>query len=423
VQSMWLWHDQWVPAMSDIDLQVIIRRGLKADREYCFLEYFWKTFDRLRRFFPMLEVRILSEDELPVWLSYGTSGHPDLSPVLLRGTTNAALQVGRSPLWRQVALSFALWVYIDMLPPCFAVPDSFLRRQDVQRRIRKIVRLLKPILSEAGQECGAVDPVGVADAVLALERSIAHLDLIAPADDAKPGWLHEDADGRVYSPAGFPALNGVRGVIRTATGKVLIIAEDGLDRETLGRIIEASQRQWSGTTDAPVVLPRSVFVYLIRINSPRLYSGLVSERAIIFGTDPLADVAPPSRGALAAHTLSRIAHALTFTRCETVLSRSVPLSLADCESSLNGAMAVRLLLRDNWSSPRRRETEARWRSEFPECAIAFDRIKLDAAEGREKSAREGMFHLFRLIARDILDRAGSLECGGAAVAAGRLEKE
>jgi hypothetical protein len=167
---MWLWHDQWVPAMSDIDLQVIIRRGLKADQEYSFLEYSWKMFDQLRRFFPMLEVRILIEDELPVWLSYGTSGHPGLSPVVLRGT-NAAPKASRSPLWRQVALSFVLWVYTDMLPPCFAVPDTFLRGKDIERRVRKILRLLEPILSEAGQGSGAVDPVAVAEAVLVPGRN------------------------------------------------------------------------------------------------------------------------------------------------------------------------------------------------------------------------------------------------------------
>lgn len=104
-----------------------------------------------------------------------------------------------------------------------------------------------------------------------------------------------------------------------------------------------------------------------------------------------------------------------------MFSRSEPLSLAHCKWPLDEAMAVRLLLRDNWISPRRPEIRARWRSEFPECAVAFDQITRHAAEGRDKTAREALFHLFRAIVRDILDRIGSVECGRAAVAGGRFE--
>src|ERR1700722_13474288 len=85
VHSLWLWHDQWVPAMSDIDSWVVLKRGMSAEQEYDFLESFWKTFDRLRRFFPVLDAEILSEDEIPMWLPHENSWHPDLYPVLLHG--------------------------------------------------------------------------------------------------------------------------------------------------------------------------------------------------------------------------------------------------------------------------------------------------------------------------------------------------
>jgi hypothetical protein len=200
-------------------------------------------------------------------------------------------------------------------------------------------------------------------------------------------------------------------VIRTGSGKVLIVTEDGLERDVLDRVIAASHRQWTAEADAPVVLPRRVFAYLIRVNNPYFYSRLLSKRMIVFGTDPLEEIAPPGRGAFAAYTLSRIAHTLAFTRSDTVFSRSEPLSLAQCEPSLEGAMAVRLLLRDDWISPHRPEVAARWRSEFPECAVAFDQVKHLLAEGRDQTARQVFFHLFRPIARDILDRMGSARSG------------
>ena len=112
------------------------------------------------------------------------------------GWRTRVLAAVESPRWRQFAVGFALWVYMDVLPPCFAAPDSFLRRQDVQRRVRKILRLLKPLLSEAGQSCGAVEANSVADAILAIESAVVYLDSMALRDDTEPGWLPGHSDGR-----------------------------------------------------------------------------------------------------------------------------------------------------------------------------------------------------------------------------------
>ena len=186
-------------------------------------------------------------------------------------------------------------------------------------------------------------------------------------------------------------------------------------------MVEASHQHCPAGADAPVVLPRRVFAYLIRAEDPYSYFELLSKRIIAFGADPLAEVAPPGRGAFAASILSTIPYTLTFNRNGRGFSGSRPLSLGSCKWALDRAMAVRLSLRDDWISPRRPEIAVRWRSEFPESAVVFDQVKLHAAEGRDKAAREAFFHLFRSIARDILDRVGSVNCGRAAVTRERFE--
>ncbi len=53
----------WIPAVSDIDLTVIIDGSLTELQEYNFLKSFWKKFERLKKIFPMIgEVDIMNEN-------------------------------------------------------------------------------------------------------------------------------------------------------------------------------------------------------------------------------------------------------------------------------------------------------------------------------------------------------------------------
>ena len=66
---------EWVPALSDIDLTIVIDDALRLDEEYAFLHSFWKAHKRLKRLFPMLgEIEIFNVSELRSFVSLGSWG-------------------------------------------------------------------------------------------------------------------------------------------------------------------------------------------------------------------------------------------------------------------------------------------------------------------------------------------------------------
>src|SRR5262245_1720211 len=56
IRSVYLRHGltegYWIPALSDIDLAVIIDSKLTIDEEVSFLNSFWKNHDRIKKLFP-----------------------------------------------------------------------------------------------------------------------------------------------------------------------------------------------------------------------------------------------------------------------------------------------------------------------------------------------------------------------------------
>ena len=134
IRSVYVRHGrverEWIPALSDIDLTVILQRSLSVEAEYEFLATFWRRFRRLKCVFPMLgEVEILNEGELAPWLAFSSCTPAGRHWSLLQGEEIAGLSAAGSPHWRRRALSFALWIYMGILPRSVSMPDSFLRRR------------------------------------------------------------------------------------------------------------------------------------------------------------------------------------------------------------------------------------------------------------------------------------------------------
>lgn len=139
----------WTPGLSDIDQSVILERGLPAAREFEVVSSLRAAYRRLIRLFPMVsEPEILGVDDLKVWLGATCQAPAPRSWILLHGTSAIDTAWDHSPHWRSRALQVALWVYLDLLPPCLAKPHSHSRREDILRRAKKIDRALRPILAE-----------------------------------------------------------------------------------------------------------------------------------------------------------------------------------------------------------------------------------------------------------------------------------
>ena len=396
IASIYLRHGlaghEWIPGLSDIDLTVILENGLSVEEEYAFLERFWSTYDRLKRYFPMLgEVVILVEGEFGLWQTYTSTTVQGQRGLLLHGRETAKNIGVDAAVWRRRALNLALWIYLETLPPCLSRPDSYLRRQDVARRERKILRCLEPIVTGPWAGPGPLERVrdsteAVACILKALEAAAIAISGVTP-------------------PAPTANGNGIRGVIQTDTGRVLVVLENGLDTGVLSRLIRAHLPTDPGG-GAPVLLPHAVFEYMISHYKPYSYARLRSGRTVVSGEDPLPGISPPGRLEFEAFTLDRIGYLLTMTRGEELLSTRAPFSPPVLERAVTDGLAVHSLLRDGWVGSDWREVDAACRSKFPEYYLELDAVRGYLAAGNGREARRASFRLFRPIATGILDLAG-----------------
>jgi hypothetical protein len=368
----------WIPGLSDIDLTVLLRSGLAADDEYGVLESFWRTCARLQ-VFPLLgEVQILDEAELGSWLAWTGADPHGPSWRLLYGAANPLVVPGQSRHWRRQALLLAFWMYAVHLPPCLGGSDSWVRRQDIERRVRKIRRTVEPILAEAGRSDLAVsrpdaDPAErVAGAVRNLETAIT---LAAPSPAISGGT--RDAGEHVLT---------------TPAGQECIVVEDNLDRRDLADRLRRVWRMRRGPA-VPLLLPRRLLAYMLRHVDPKQHGQMST------------DVPPPGREEFAAHAMNRIFHLPLFVRGAELFSQPFP--MRSLRNQLNSVLAAVLYLREGGIRPYPPRGDERWRGEFPAYAKAFDDIALMAREPLTGEAHRAAFTLVRSIlweARDLMAR-------------------
>ena len=411
VRSLYLRHSLassgWTPALSDIDLTLILERSLTAQREFDFIDSFRRRYRRLKRFFPMLgELQILGEDDFKPWLRF-TGDAParrrwtllDGQPILDDSSSPP------SPHWRVKALNVSLFVYFDRIPACLSKRDSYLRREDVRRRVMKIINVLRPVLAERGERELPIDPQAgetllIAQAAKALEAAVAHVDhgaIPAPPDAA---WFPSNANRRDFHSNPPDSLSGVRSAI-AFEDKVVVIIASGLAPEQVAGAAAASRKAWALP---PVLLPENVFRYMLRRYNPFDYSWLFRGRTVAFGTDPLEGMPPPGKAEFTAHLLSRMDHILAFTRGEELFPESGLLPVHAFEKEVGRLMGIRLLLQKGWIAPDRHQSDAEWRREFPDCSSTLDEIKLAAATRRDERAnRQAAFVFFRSLASEVRD--------------------
>jgi hypothetical protein len=380
-----------IPGVSDIDISIILESGLPADREFEVLDHIHARFRGLRRWFPMLgELEILSENDLATWLPATSETPVPRSWILLHGAPLIDAWLNDSPNWPANAIKFALWIYLDLIPPCLLNPDPYLRRVDMRRRTRKILRLLNPILSGRG---------------LTERRVHAEMEvplLVASAAEALDAAVSAAACGGPQERA------GCRSVVAFAD-KVAVVLESGLAPE---EIAAAVQGHGYGLPALP--LSAEVFQYWVRKYDPYIYSSLLRHREIVYGSDPLPAMTPPGRAEYIDYWTSCLPGFLTFLRGPRLFPAGGRLDMAAWESELRRVMELRLWLDRECMPLRRPDIDAHWRREFPECARAVDRITI-AADGRARTSgqkgsdgtevRREAFTLFRSLASEVYNAA------------------
>jgi hypothetical protein len=272
-----------------------------------------------------------------------------------------------SPDWRSRALTEALGFYVFELSPYFAKPDSYLVRADIERRFRKIARLLAPVLEASGEKtqtgkAGAGIPARIAATLGDLETAAAFVDGM------------DRAAGFEGSPVRIPYC-----------GSTIAVCGDSLTAEEIAPLLAAAQ--------PPVIMTPKLFGYFARKYNPYDYDYLCRG-----GANSIAGLTAPTADDFATYLRSRLAHALLFTRGPDMFPKSGCVDADDLHAEAKRLMGIQLLSEKRLVIRDWLELEARWRDEYPEQAAMFSRI-LIGARNRERTAQREAFQFFRTFAR------------------------
>jgi hypothetical protein len=381
----------WIPGLSDIDLLAIVSQDLEPEREFAVVDSFRASYFQLQRTFPMLgELVMLAEDDLDAWLPPATFTPGKLPLATIHGVP-IELPEEESPRWRENALNIALWIYLDLLPPTLSQPPGYLREQDSARRMRKIARLVAPLVEPTVAGAAAA---GVAGAVKIMEAAVRTIDSNAFRERPEPSWFPLARNRCQFAEGSAAGVAGVQSVVEFG-GRTLVVVSDGFPLERLREIAADVER--FGPSALPLAC--NTFAYTVRRYNPHAYGRLFEKRTILWGADPLAEIDPPGRLDFASYAESRSAGIISFARGEEIFQ--TPLPLLEFENEIERAMELRYALGANWVHPDRSETGRRWRSEFPEHAEAVRRIREHAENGGELEARRAAFFFFRSLQREL----------------------
>jgi hypothetical protein len=295
--------------------------------------------------------------------------------------------------WRRRALITATWISVAVIPPCLALPDSWLRRHDLRRRVTKVLRLLEPILVEAAQPHLAADPTS-AEAADLTARALKALEVAV---------THTVGTGRL----GKPRTTFQNSRITDGRGQTILVIDDDLEMDVIARHVAAAQRDRLGTRGTSLVLPRSVLAYLLRHFDPFWYAQLLERAELLEGPHPLNDIAPPGPEELAHSAMDRMANLSTFVRGHELFSE--PLTATFVREQLDRMLIAASLLRTNGhSSPTSAQGEA---SEFAEYERALEEVERFLGVGEQRAARQAAFNALRSVLTNAPDLRATRSSG------------
>jgi hypothetical protein len=405
----------WLSGLSDIDLTVIIDSRLSTDAEFAFLCSFWKRYNLLKCFFPMLgEIEILNNQQLKTWTQFGLRGYEAPHWRLLYGAeTLRSPYSGDSRRLTKDCLNDALSFYRGYFREKFTADEQcpYLISQELKRITAKIFRCLSsmnPIRSVNGKVLDAnYDNVEMLHRILScLEEDIARFnaceiprscdDDAAALESSKP-VPHDD---KLVNPTELSRLNGaIESVLRNYHGMIFVVLKAGLDRSKLRDCIEALQRSFPH--EGPIILTRSLFTYMQRHYDPFDYGHLIRFREVLFGEDLVLKIQPPSRDSLIDYLLGQVPNILTFPRsCAVILSdsRTTSFLIRELARVVERALLLKLYLEKGVVQP--------WYNELlTECQQLYPEIykKLRELKETDRSSRQ-WFSCLRSLSDEIHGR-------------------
>jgi hypothetical protein len=326
----------WIPALSDIDLTIVISKDLGLEREYLCLQRFWRGMQWIQKVFPMIgEIEILNEDQLRIWLKYGTEGRNFKDWQLISGNpvspvpadfTNADHHGLRA---YNFALSFYLYTFYRKLHQ--ATLPQYLLRQDSFRILRKIHKSLGAIGVPVKISSDQINErVPDRDEMICLLLAALENGLNAIAGHANRIAGKTTGNGRdqlagmdVFDPSqcsksiiDIAALarwkHLIRSVYQTHDERVYVILKDGIDFSAMGHCVRAILDAWFSGNGSPTIIGEKLFEHLLQHYYPFEYAHLAEFRILLLGADILPNITPPGKSCFVDYLIGQVPLMIAF---------------------------------------------------------------------------------------------------------------
>lgn len=402
----------WVPGISDIDFTIVIDGRASLGEQLAFLRRFWGQFDQLKLYFPMIgEVDILTDATVKSWSRFGLAGHSTPHWKLLHGTPTAEPGCPFSAKWFtrdciDYALNYFYWYSRGYFEGRFynkSEPAHLLDR-DLRRLAGKIFRCLDHLTPLAVvndrrslESCPEADLF--AQVVTALERASASATGDDKGETQDAAWAaefspeHQPArtDQEIVNAAVFaPWESLIEGVLLDFNNRMYIVFRNDQEVSAIAAGLAELKETLASSGAIVTVTSASLFAYMLRHYQPIEHLYLLRHRKLVFGSDPLEPLPPPSKSQYARFILNQLPNALVFPH-----SRSFHFSqnANELASLLERALFARLYLEHHVVTVTPEKFLGECQRYYPEAAHQLDEYRsqrLDQAPAQRFDRFKGL---------------------------------
>jgi hypothetical protein len=368
IKSVYLRHGlltkDWVPAISDVDLTVIMESELKVEQEFAFLTSFWSQFKALKSVFPMLgEIDILDHKQFEAWVSITIRGYEAKDWALLSGEqTLPEITARAAETLRFESMDHAMNYYLDIVfQRLFQEgPLSPLIDYEMRRISSKIFHYIY-----------------YGESVESRDRFLHPLDCIAA--------LVKNFDDRLQTaaekvPASSENKSGwervVSSVILSHNRDVLVL-RDGVEIEAGFDWKTVTDKFVKGRKRPPAIVSKKMFEYMVRFFDPFFYSHLPEDSHLLYGNHPLQDVSPPEISSFIRCIFTQVPNVVAFPQTPELISPDLYSSHSQrrLDSMLEHALFIKLYLEKGLISGKHSELLSASQEHYSEYHQELDRLK------------------------------------------------
>ena len=410
---------EWVPALSDIDLTILIDDALRLDEEYAFLHSFWKAHKRLKRLFPMLgEIEIFNVSELRIVRKFGILGYKSDTWQRIYGKEVRNFEDVRPDLTTCYVdpINFALQFYLEPFLREIAKINvkSYLASADLGRLASKIIRILD--LIEPRSDIEHIRRQVWDDGTL-LEFVMGRLDeCVSSFNQQRP---HQDAEERILTHDIRAPNNenverldldyrwleqmerSVDGVVVSRRQGFVVLRKEAAIAGA-GRFLADMRDLLRGMGNFGMVTHRT-FEFILRYFNPFLYTDLMENRSVLWGRDVVLDVEPPNEYCFVNFLVKKVKNVLHFARNRDLVmaERREVFASTSLAWVMNIAPVIKLYLEKNIFITSYRSAWLEWGRQYPEYENTRRQLWERSSEMSLETLSWEWYRLLKSIGNDI----------------------